>query len=235
MAGINNRSKEFIIKHRDILICLFLVIVTLAVYWQVQNYDFVNFDDDVYVTENRHVQEGLTLKGITWAFTEFSPTYWHPLTWLSHMLDCELYGLEPGMHHLTNLLFHIVNTLLLFLVFRKMTGSLWQSAFVAALFALHPINVDTVAWVAERKNVLSTFLWILTMFTYARYIEKPGLFRYMLTFSVFALGLMAKPMLVTLPFVLLLLDYWPLRRLRFGQSNSDNRRKARKPTTSDYT
>jgi len=235
MAGINNRSKEFIIKHRDILICLFLIIVILAVYWQVQNYDFVNFDDDGYVTENRHVQEGLTLKGITWAFTKFSPTYWHPLTWLSHMLDCELYGLEPGMHHLTSLLFHIVNTLLLFLVFRKMTGSLWQSAFVAALFALHPINVDTVAWVAERKNVLSTFFWILTMFTYARYIEKPGLFRYMLTFSVFALGLMAKPMLVTLPFVLLLLDYWPLRRLHFGQSNSDNRRKARKSTTSDYT
>jgi len=235
MAGINNRSKEFIIKHRDILICLFLVIVTLAVYWQVQNYDFVNFDDNLYVTENRHVQEGLTFKGINWAFTEFSPTYWHPLTWLSHMLDCELYGLEPGMHHLTSLLFHIVNTLLLFLVFRKMTGSLWQSAFVAALFALHPINVDTVAWVAERKNVLSTFFWILTMFTYARYIEKPGLFRYMLTFSVFALGLMVKPMLVTLPFVLLLLDYWPFRRLHFGQSNSDNRRKTRKSTTSDYT
>ena len=235
MAGINNRSKEFIIKHRDILICLFLVIAILAVYWQVGNYDFVNFDDDKYVTENLNIRAGITLKSVRWAFTNFDQMYWHPLTWLSHMLDCELYGLEPGMHHLTSLLFHIVNTLLLFLVFRKMTGSLWQSAFVAALFALHPINVDTVAWVAERKNVLSTFFWILTMFTYARYIEKPGLFRYMLTFSVFALGLMAKPMLVTLPFVLLLLDYWPLRRLHFGQSNSDNRTKARKSITSEYT
>jgi len=234
---INNETTNtpFFTIRREGVICLILAIAILAVYWQVQHYDFVNFDDDKYVTENLNIQAGITLKSVKWAFTNFDQMYWHPLTWLSHMLDCELYGLEPGMHHLTSLLFHIVNTLLLFLVFRKMTGSLWQSAFVAALFALHPINVDTVAWVAERKNVLSTFLWILTMFTYARYIEKPGLFRYMLTFSVFALGLMAKPMLVTLPFVLLLLDYWPLRRLRFGQSNSDNRRKARKPTTSDYT
>ncbi|MBC8392284.1 MAG: hypothetical protein H8E17_06945, partial [Deltaproteobacteria bacterium] len=127
MARINNRSKEFIIKHRDILVCLFLILATFTVYWQVQNYDFVNFDDSKYTYENRHVQEGLTLESITWAFTTIHASNWHPLTWLSHMLDYQLYGMNPGWHHLTNLFLHIANTLLLFLVFRKMTDSLWQS------------------------------------------------------------------------------------------------------------
>ena len=217
MARINNRSKEFIIKHRDILVCLFLILATFTVYWQVQNYDFVNFDDSKYTYENRHVQEGLTLESITWAFTTIHASNWHPLTWLSHMLDYQLYGMNPGWHHLTNLFLHIANTLLLFLVFRKMTDSLWQSGFVAALFALHPLHVESVAWVSERKDVLSTFFWMLTMWSYIWYVEHPAVKRYILVVLFFALGLMSKPMLVTLPFVLLLLDFYPLNRFQSQQ------------------
>ena len=162
MTRINNRSKEFIIKHRDILVCLFLIMATLAVYWQVQNYDFVNYDDDIYIYENRHVQEGLTLESITWAFSVSEKMfYWQPLAWLSHMLDCQLYGLKPGKHHLTNLIIHIANSLLLFMIFKWMTGAFWRSAFVAMLFAIHPINVDSVAWITERKNVLVPFFGCL--------------------------------------------------------------------------
>ncbi len=216
MTRINNRSKEFIIKHRDIMVCLFLIMATLAVYWQVQNYDFVNFDDDIYIYENRHVQEGLTLESITWAFSVSEKMfYWHPVAWLSHMLDCQLYGLNPGKHHLTNLIIHIANSLLLFMIFKWMTGAFWRSAFVAMLFAIHPINVDSVAWITERKNVLSTFFWMLTMLAYVYYTKQPVLYRYLLIFFVFALGLMAKPMLVTLPCALLLLDYWPLKRFSY--------------------
>ncbi len=201
-----------------LVICLLLIVATIAVFWQVYNHDFVNYDDNLYVTENRHVQAGLTWEGIIWAFTTTHASNWHPLTWLSHMLDCQLFGLNAGGHHLTNLLFHIANTLLLFLVFNRMTGAIWRSAFVAALFALHPLHVESVAWVAERKDVLSTFFWMLTMWAYARYAERPGIKIYLLVFLFFALGLMAKPMLVTLPFVLLLMDYWPLGRLQLGQS-----------------
>ena len=203
----------------DVLICLFLVISTLTVYWQIRDYDFVNFDDNLYVIENYHVQEGLTIKNLKWAFnfTE-KDTYWQPLTWLSHMLDCQLYGLNPGMHHSTNLILHIVNSILLFLIFLRMTGEVWKSGFVAALFALHPINVESVAWIAERKNVLSTLFWMLTLLTYSLYTEKPDRSRYLATLSIFTMGLLAKPFLVTLPFVLLLLDYWPLKRFRFEQS-----------------
>ena len=219
MTRINNRSKEFILKHRDILVCLFLVMATLAVYWQVQNFDFVNFHDDDYVYENRHVKEGLTLESVTWAFTTIHAGNWHPLTWLSHMLDSHVYGMNSGRHHLTNLLFHIANTLLMFMVFRKMTDSLWQSGFVAGLFALHPLHVESVAWVSERKDVLSTFFWMLTKWSYIWYVEHPVVRRYILVVLFFALGLMSKPMLVTLPFVLLLLDFYPLNRFQFQQSD----------------
>ena len=200
----------------DVLICLFLVLATLAVYWQVGNYPFIGFDDSLYVSNNQYVKTGFTCENIKWAFSfaHKDKTYWHPLTWLSHMLDVQLYGMNAGRHHRTNLILHIANSLLLFLVLGRMTKALWRSAFVAALFALHPLNVDSVAWVAERKNVLSTFFWMLTLLTYVYYTERPCLRRYLLTFVAFALGLMAKPMLVTLPFVLLLLDYWPLGRLR---------------------
>jgi tetratricopeptide (TPR) repeat protein len=192
---------------RDLLLCLFLVVATLAVYWQVRNHDFVNYDDDHYITENRHVRAGLTKEGIIWAFTTTHASNWHPLTWLSHMLDCQIYGLNPGWHHVTSLLFHIANTLLLFVILKQMTGARWQSAFVAALFALHPLHVQSVAWAAERKDVLSTFFWMLTMGSYVRYVESPGAGRYLLVLLFFALGLMSKPMIVTLPFVLLLLGY----------------------------
>jgi len=200
------------------LIILLLVLVTLWVFWKVTSYDFVTFDDEVYVTENHQVQAGLTGEGLKWAFTTTHANFWHPLTWLSHMLDCHLFGLNPGGHHLTNLLLHITNTVLLFLVFHQMTGALWRSFLVAALFACHPLHVESVAWISERKDVLSTFFWMLTLGIYLRYAERPHTITYLLLLSVFTLGLMAKPMLVSLPFVLLLLDYWPLGRFKIGRS-----------------
>jgi tetratricopeptide (TPR) repeat protein len=192
-------------------------VATLFLFWPVQNSEFINLDDDIYVYDNPQVKAGLSLNGVIWAFTTMHMGNWHPLTWLSHMLDCELYGLNPGPHHVTSLLFHIANTLLLFWVLRRMTGRLWPSSFVAALFALHPLHVESVAWVAERKDVLSTFFWMLTLWAYLHYVEEPGFTRYLLAILFFALGLLSKPMLVTLPFVLLLLDYWPLGRFSFGQ------------------
>ena len=220
---MNNTDKHRIANIRyDFLVCLFLVIATLAVYWQVRNYSFVNYDDHMYVTQNHNVQAGLTLESITWSFTTIQASNWHPLTWISHMLDCQLYGMNPGRHHLTNVLLHILNSLLLFLVFMRMTGKLWQSGFVAALFALHPLHVESVAWISERKDVLSTFFWMLSLWGYLRYVERPGACRYLLLFFLFILGLMTKPMLVTLPFVLLLLDYWPLNRFQFGSSGDCN-------------
>jgi tetratricopeptide (TPR) repeat protein len=208
--------------HPKYLVCLFLVVITLVSYWQLPTHDFLNFDDDGYITRNINVHKGITRESIAWAFNITNVDYWHPLIWLSHMLDFQLFGLKSGMHHLVNLFLHLANTLLLFFVLKRMTGSLWKSAFVAAMFAVHPLNVESVAWASERKNVLSTFFWILTMLAYVRYTERPTFLRYLLTFSVYALGLMAKPMLVTLPFALLLLDYWPLCRFNFAQSKSIN-------------
>ena len=205
-----------------LLVCVFLAVATLAVYWQVGSYEFVNYDDNYYISDNSHVQQGLTGDSIIWAFTATHIANWHPLTWLSHMLDCQLYGMNPTGHHLTNVFFHLVNTLLLFLVLKWMTGALWRSGFVAALFALHPLHVESVAWVAERKDVLSTLFWMLTMWAYLGYTKRPGVKRYLLILLFFALGLMAKPMLVTLPFVLLLLDYWPLGRIWLGQSGIEH-------------
>jgi tetratricopeptide (TPR) repeat protein len=248
------------------LICLALGLITLAAFAPSLTHDFLAYDDQAYVTENPHVQAGLTWPGVEWAFRSYAASNWHPVTWLSHMLDCQLYGLRPAGHHLTNVLLHIANTLLLFLVLSRMTGALWQSAFVAALFAWHPLHVESVAWVAERKDLLGAFFWMLTLWAYARYVEVqslkskvqglkpegrrpkpdtestpgcavpssrfevqrstfdvrpsspssilhlPSSIFYLLALSFFALGLMSKPMVVTLPFVLLLLDYWPLGR-----------------------
>ena len=239
-------------------ICLLLALVTVAAYWEVQHCDFLNYDDAIYVTDNPMVQPGLTWAGLKWAFQTGHAGNWHPLTWCSHMLDCQLYGARPAGHHLTNLLLHVANTLLLFLVLQRMTGALWRSALVAALFAWHPLHVESVAWVAERKDVLSAFFFMLTIWAYGRYVEvqrlkskvqSPGVEAqspkskvlsreitdgsqnaessftlhaprstlhaspfYLLSLCCFALGLLSKPMLVTLPFVLLLLDYWPLGR-----------------------
>jgi tetratricopeptide (TPR) repeat protein len=217
MMTCDNAHKGIFYNIRaELLICLFLITVTFVVYCQVRNFTFINYDDNQYVTENQYVKDGLNYKSIRWAFSSYHAANWHPLTWLSHMLDIQLYGLNSGAHHQTNLIFHLLNTILLFFVFRKMTGGLWQSGFVAALFALHPLHVESVAWVAERKDVLSTFFWMLTMYSYACYAAHPGINRYLAVVAFFILGLMAKPMLVTLPFVLLLLDYWPLRRIQFN-------------------
>ncbi|VAX05601.1 Tetratricopeptide TPR_2 repeat protein [hydrothermal vent metagenome] len=205
MPFINN-------KYSSLYICLSLIIVTGMVYWQVGQFEFLDWDDELYVTDNKNVQAGLTVKSIGWAFTTLHATNWHPLTWLSHMLDVQLFGLDSGWHHITNVIFHIASSLLLFLLLRRMTGGLWQSAFVAAMFALHPLHVESVAWVAERKDVLSAFFGMLTLYSYALYSERPGISRYLLVVLCFVLGLMSKPMLVTLPFLLLMLDYWPLRR-----------------------
>jgi len=191
---------------------------TIIAYEQVRFNDFVNYDDDIYVIRNRQVKAGITRESILWAFTTSHAGNWHPVTWLSHMLDCEFFGLNPLRHHMTSLLLHIANTLLLFWVLKRMTKAVWCSGFAAVLFALHPVHVESVAWVAERKDVLSGFFWMLTMAAYVRYAERPGITRYLLVFLAFVLGLMAKPMLVTLPFVLLLLDWWPLERFAWLKS-----------------
>ncbi len=200
------------------LIYLLLAIGTAVCFWQVRNFEFVNYDDYEYVSENSHVLGGLTPSGIALAFTAPHVGNWLPLTWLSFMLDCQLFGPNPGWMHFVNLLLHIANTLLLFAVLKKMTGALWPSAFVAAAFAIHPMHVESVAWITERKDLLSTFFLLLTLVAYVSYVRRNGMFRFLLTVLLFAFGLMAKPMLVTLPFVLLLLDYWPLHR--FGTPRS---------------
>jgi len=201
-------------KCRTFCIYLILASATFVTYKQVLHHEFINFDDDEYITENPAVESGLSYKSIVRAFTAPHAALWHPLTMLSHMLDCQLFGLNPKWHHLVNLLFHTANVLLLFWVLKDMTAAVWQSAFVAAAFALHPLHVESVACAAERKDVLSTMFWLLTMAAYLRYVRRHNAAWYIGTLVLFALGLMAKPMLVTLPFVLLLLDYWPLNRLK---------------------
>ncbi|MEY2407331.1 MAG: protein O-mannosyl-transferase, partial [Verrucomicrobiota bacterium] len=188
--------------------------LTIAAHWRVLQNDFVNYDDNDYVTANPIVQKGLTVEGAKWAFGNLhgAKTYWHPITWLSHMTDCQLFKLNPTGHHAMSLGFHAINVLLLFLVLERMTGLRWRSLIVAALWAVHPLQVDTVAWVTERKNLLSAFFWLLTMAAYLRYAAKPGVGRYLPVLLCMAVGLMCKPVLVTLPCALLLLDFWPLRR-----------------------
>lgn len=207
------------------VISALLAIVTLIFYLPVLGHEFVNYDDGDYVTGNTHVRAGITLDSIIWAFKTGEASNWHPLTWISHMVDWQLFGNRPGLHHLTSLLWHLANTVLLFNVFRIMTGALWRSALLALLFAIHPMHVESVAWVSERKDVLSTFFCFLTLAAYSAYVRsaKDGPFRpfqrsYAMALLFFALGLMSKPMLVTLPFMLLLLDYWPLGRLNTKDS-----------------
>ncbi len=204
--------KEPISCHRTLYVGVVLVAITWLVFGQTLGHDFVNFDDHVYVYDNPLVTKGLTASGVIGAFTHSHARNWHPLTTMSHMLDCQLYGLKAGGHHFTNVLLHTIAVLLLFAVLRDMTGAFWRSAFVAALFAIHPLHVESVAWVAERKDVLSAVFFMLTLGAYVRYVRAPSIGRYVTVAFLFALGLMSKPMLVTLPCVLLLLDYWPLRR-----------------------
>jgi tetratricopeptide (TPR) repeat protein len=248
-------------RARTFAICLALAAGTLATYWPVRLHDFVSYDDPGYVTENLQVQRGLTWPSVAWAFRTAHAANWHPVTWLAHMVDCQLFGLKPGGHHLMNLAFHVANTLLLFVLLARMTGACWRSAFVAALFALHPLHVESVAWVAERKDVLSTFFGLLTLWAYVRYVDLSEAQNlestvhgpqttdhgprtthssrfsfhssrlYVLSLALFALSLMSKPMLVTLPALMLLLDFWPLRRVSpntqdTGLKTQDSRLKA---------
>ncbi len=205
-------------------ICISLAVLTWVVFGQLLQYDFINYDDPRYVYENTNITNGLTIGGIAWAFTHIHSMNWHPLTTISHMLDCQLYGLKPGAHHFTNVLLHSIVAILLFLVLQRMTGgpsgtgSIWRSAFVAAVFAIHPLRVESVAWIAERKDVLSGVFFMLTLLTYFRYVRVRSIGHYLTVLFMFALGLMCKPMLVTLPFVLLVLDYWPLKRVRSQNS-----------------
>jgi Tfp pilus assembly protein PilF len=201
-------------KQLLLLIITALVAATFVAYEPIQYNGFVTYDDNRYIVENPNVSGGITRDSIIWAFTKLYAANWHPLTWLSHMLDCELYGLNPLGHHITSVLIHVVNSVLLFLLLWKTTAAIWRSAFVAAAFALHPIHVESVAWAAERKDVLSTLFWMLTILAYVHYVKRPNVGRYMLVILAFVMGLMSKPMVVTLPFVLLLLDYWPLDRLQ---------------------
>jgi tetratricopeptide (TPR) repeat protein len=204
---------------RTRLVCLILVLVTVSVYLPVREYGFLLYDDPNYVSENKIVQSGLTWAGIKWAFTTFHASNWHPLTWLSHMLDCQLFGPSPGAHHLINVLFHAANAVVLLILLFRMTGAFAPAAFVAALFALHPLHVESVAWISERKDVLSTLFGLLALMAYWRYTKRNQPRQLWLALMFYALSLMAKPMLVTLPFVMLLLDWWPLRRV----SSSDSR------------
>jgi tetratricopeptide (TPR) repeat protein len=207
-------------KRQTWLVCLGLALAILAAYSPLWHAGFVSFDDNDYVTSNDMVQHGLSWAGVVWAFSTFQASIWHPLTWISYQVDSQIYGMNPAGYHLTNVLLHMANSILLFLLLRRMTGVLWRSALVAALFALHPMHVESVAWIAERKDVLSTLFWMLAVWAYVRYAEefavkspKAKTF-YIGSVVLFALGLMAKPMLVTLPLILLLLDFWPMRRGR---------------------
>jgi protein O-mannosyl-transferase len=197
----------------EVTICVLLAVVIFAVYFRATQNPFVNYDDQGYVVENTHVQQGLTGETLRWALTSTDATNWHPLTWLSHALDCQLFGLNASGHHLTSVLLHVMNTLLIFLLLSRATGARWRSVVVALLFGLHPINVESVAWIAERKNVLCMFFILLTLWAYGWYARRPRVERYLAVAALFVLALAAKPMAVTLPFLLLLIDLWPLQRV----------------------
>ena len=222
MHRINSQSIALPKKSRRWLsvgVCICLAVLTCIVFGQTLGHDFINYDDPRYVYENTNITSGLNTASIAWAFTHIHSMNWHPVTTISHMLDCQLYGLKAGGHHFTNVLLHTVAAILLFLVLQCMTGALWRSAFVAAVFAIHPLRVESVAWVAERKDVLSGVFFMVTLLAYVQYARAPSIGRYLAVALAFALGLMSKPMLVTLPFVLLLLDYWPLGRIRGQKSD----------------
>jgi protein O-mannosyl-transferase len=208
-------------RNLKIGLLLLLIATGLAVYWDPQPHDFITFDDDVYIAENEMVRKGLAWDGFVWAFSSPDKMYWHPVTWLSHMIDTQLYGLNARGHHFNSLLLHIANAVLLFLALYRMSGAAGRSFIVAALFLVHPLGVESVAWASERKNVLAVFFWMLALLSYIYYTERPGLKRYGLILVPFVLGLMAKPTLVTLPFLFLILDYWPLKRIADAGGKED--------------
>lgn len=216
LIELNERNERSMkgIRHPKLLISLLLALLVLVAFWPVRGDKFINLDDNLYVFDNPYVKQGLTPESIAWAFKTFYGGFYIPITWCSFMLDHQMYWLNPAGYHLTNLLFHLLNSILLFLALQKMTGSLWKSAFTAALFAVHPLHVESVAWVTERKDVLSTLFWMLALLSYIHYTRYLRVKNYLLTLLLFVLGLLSKPMVVTLPFVLLLLDYWPLQRFQ---------------------
>jgi len=219
-------------KMRPWILALVLAVATVALYFPVSHHPFVNYDDDAYVTENAHVQSGLNWNTVRWAFTTYEFVNWHPLTWISHALDCQMFQLDPGGHHETSVVLHALNTLLLFWVLLRATGSPGPSLVVAALFALHPINVESVAWIAERKNLLSTLFFLLALGAYRWYAREPRVTRYAAVAALFALGLMAKPQVITFPFVLLLWDYWPLQRMFADRTETSSENLATVPAKS---
>jgi tetratricopeptide (TPR) repeat protein len=206
-------------KKYTYLIIIFLIIITCGAFSRVAGNDFINLDDEGYVCNNTHIKSGFNIDSVQWAFTTRYFDIWNPMVWLSFMIDYQLFGLNPGGYHITNLFLHILSTILLFWLFNRMTGAVWRSAFVAVLFAIHPLHVESVAWVAERKDVLSGFFWMLTLCLYVYYTEKPVMQRYILLVLIFILALLSKPMVVTLPVVMMLLDYWPLKRFQSRKSN----------------
>lgn len=199
----------------NVRVCVLLVFLTVVVYFRAGGFEFINYDDQDYVTENSVIQDGLTIKGIKWAFSfvENDLTYWHPLAYVAHMLDCQLFGVDPGLHHISNVFLHALNAILLYLTLLFMTGSRYQSAFAACLFAVHPVCVDSVAWISQKKTLLSTFFWLLSLLSYTWYTKKISLTRYALVCSAVVAGLLTKPLMVTFPFILFLFDIWPLNRL----------------------
>jgi tetratricopeptide (TPR) repeat protein len=203
------------------LLALLLAAITICAYWPDFSNGFLNYDDNGYVTQNSHVERGLSFANISWAFHTTIMANWHPLTWISHMADVQIFGMHPAGHHASSLILHAVNVVLLFFLLCAATGFLWRSFFVAALFAVHPLNVESVAWISERKSLLCTLFFFLALFAYGWYVRKPGIGRYLLVAAMFVLGLLAKPMIVTLPFVLLLLDYWPLNRLPLPETAAE--------------
>src|SRR5436190_2375437 len=216
-------------SNRTILGLLAAAVIVLAIvpYLPALGYGFVNFDDGTYVAENPVVRQGLTWSNINWAWTTMTAGNWHPVTWMSHMIDCQLFGLHPGWHHFENVLLHAANSGLIFFILYSMTRLMWRSVLVAALFAVHPLHVESVAWIAERKDVLSTLFGLLSIGAYVRYVRSPSFSKYAAVAGFFALSLLSKPMLVTLPFALLLLDVWPLRRaaIGIGQGSQSRHRK----------
>ena len=209
------------LEWRTLALCLGLIAAVFVCYSSVTRNQFVHFDDDLYITDNAHVNTGLTWEAVRWAFTSYYVANWHPLTWLSHALDVSLFGLKPVGPHLVNVLLHAMNAVLLFLLLQYATGYRWRSLMVAALFALHPINVESVAWAAERKNVLSTLFFLLALYAYEWYARKPERRRYAWVIGLYALALMAKPQAITFPLLLVLWDYWPLRRVAGGYDTAE--------------
>lgn len=222
VSSVFEMSKRELGLFSIVIFLISIAALTISLYWQVQNFEFVFFDDNIYVFNNKNLQKGFSFEGLKWAFTSFYAANWHPLTWMSHMLDFQLFYLKAGGHHWTSVILHILNVFLVFFVFYRLSSDLWKSSFISAIFALHPLHVESVAWVSERKDLLCAFFWFLTIFVYNEYVKENKLNYYLLALIFFILGLLSKPMIVTLPFALILLDFWPLKRFQKQERNPNS-------------